>query len=68
MSDSDWNQGPESDDSTLSDHESKDGHDMKLAALRAALIEGEESGRADTFLLDTFLREKRANYQPRPKR
>lgn len=35
-------------------------HEMKVAALRAALIEGEESGPSQPFDVDTFLVEKRA--------
>jgi antitoxin ParD1/3/4 len=34
-------------------------HEAKLAALRAALIEGEASGPAEAFDFDGFIREKR---------
>jgi len=35
-------------------------HEVKLATLRAALIEGEESGPAEVFDFDRFIAEKRA--------
>ncbi|MFZ5833917.1 MAG: type II toxin-antitoxin system ParD family antitoxin [Pseudomonadota bacterium] len=38
-------------------------HEAKLEALRAALIEGEESGRAEHFDFDAFLARKRSEYQ-----
>ena len=38
-------------------------HEIKLAALRAALIEGEQSGPSEPFDFDRFLERKRA---PRP--
>ncbi len=61
MSDLDRKPAPDRNDSTLTG----DDYVAKLARLRAALIDGEESGRTDSFDLDTFLREKRARYQPR---
>ena len=38
-------------------------HEAKLEALRAALIEGEESGPARPFDFDAFLARKRSEYQ-----
>ncbi len=38
-------------------------HEAKLEALRAALIEGEESGPAEPFDFDAFLARKRSEYQ-----
>jgi antitoxin ParD1/3/4 len=35
-------------------------HEIRLEALRAALIEGERSGPSETFDFDSFLEEKRA--------
>ena len=35
-------------------------HEIKLSALRAALIEGEQSGSSETFDCDRFLAEKHA--------
>jgi antitoxin ParD1/3/4 len=35
-------------------------HETKLAALRAALIEGEQSGTSEPFDFDRFLERKRA--------
>ncbi len=35
-------------------------HEIRLAALRAALIEGEQSGPSQSFDFDHFLEEKRA--------
>jgi len=39
--------------------------DAKLAALRAALIEGEESGEPTEFDFDAFLARKQAAFQPK---
>jgi Arc/MetJ-type ribon-helix-helix transcriptional regulator len=45
------------------DQQPKDAeYEKKLAALRAALIEGEESGFDDDFDLDAFIAEKQAEY------
>lgn len=38
-------------------------HEARLEALRAALIEGEQSGPAQPFDFDTFLARKRSEYQ-----
>ncbi len=38
-------------------------HEARLEALRAALIEGEESGPARPFDFDAFLARKRSEYQ-----
>ena len=38
-------------------------HESRLEALRAALIEGEESGPAAPFDFDAFLARKRSEYQ-----
>ena len=40
-------------------------NETKLAALRAALIEGEESGFIDDFDIDTFIEEKTRGAAPR---
>ncbi len=37
-------------------------HEMRLEALRAALVEGEESGEPEAFDSDAFLTEMRARY------
>ncbi|HEY1633001.1 MAG TPA: type II toxin-antitoxin system ParD family antitoxin [Rhizomicrobium sp.] len=39
--------------------------DAKLAALRAALVEGEESGEPTEFDFDAFLARKHAAFQPK---
>lgn len=41
-------------------------HEVKLATLRAALIEGEESGPAEAFDFDRVIAEKRAQTEPPP--
>jgi Arc/MetJ-type ribon-helix-helix transcriptional regulator len=42
-------------------------HEAMLAALRAALVEGKQSGRAGSLDMEMFLREKRASYESRSK-
>jgi len=43
-----------------------DGREAKLAALRAALIEGEESGAAEDFDVDAFIAEMNAKISHAP--
>jgi antitoxin ParD1/3/4 len=38
-------------------------HEARVALLRAALIEGEQSGPAEAFDFDTFLHDKRVRHQ-----
>jgi Arc/MetJ-type ribon-helix-helix transcriptional regulator len=40
-------------------------HDEKLAALRAALVEGEQSGPAEPFAFEEFLSERRKERKTR---
>ncbi len=40
-------------------------HESRLAALRAALIEGEESGAPTEFDVENFLAEQRRAFEPR---
>ena len=37
-------------------------HELRVQALRSALVDGEESGPPEPFDIQAFLRDKRANY------